>query len=73
MSEGQGHLKSSGEGQGQSHSHAQKVTARGYGSGVIQHFQRLREENELTDFKVVAHGRVFEVRPFFSSQSWADP
>ena len=44
---------SSGEGQ--------RVTADGYGSSVIKHFQKLRAENELTDFKVIAHGRVFEV------------
>ncbi|XP_005106298.2 kelch-like protein 26 [Aplysia californica] len=40
---------------------AQKVTADGYGDSVIKHFQKLRAENELTDFKVIAHGRVFEV------------
>lgn len=39
----------------------QKVKATGYGDIVMRQFQKLRAENELCDFKVLAQGRVFEV------------
>ncbi|KAK3791873.1 hypothetical protein RRG08_026776 [Elysia crispata] len=42
-------------------SEVQRVKADGYSDSVVRHFQKLRAENELCDFKVVAQGRVFEV------------
>ncbi|CAG5126215.1 unnamed protein product [Candidula unifasciata] len=39
----------------------QKVKADDYGDIVMRQFQKLRAENELCDFKVLAQGRVFEV------------
>ncbi|KAL3848251.1 hypothetical protein ACJMK2_019120 [Sinanodonta woodiana] len=42
-------------------SEAQGVQADGYGDSVIKKLNALRQKNELTDFKVSAEGRVFEV------------